>query len=399
MTRDPSDLSIAFLTAEYPPENAGGAGLSSELIVNGLRDAGIDVDVYALTGDVDGCEQVRANHFELPAGDGRRIPETIGANVSVLRHLPSTEQYDVLHTYNNDQLPAAVWNSDVPVVATMNNMMWVCIDPQRYLREGCPSHDVVDSFAYLQSTKYAGLLSPVRLSIEVLGKGVGKRADAFTVQTEGMRAVLGNCGYSTDKINVVPNLLDDRFLVDEARDESDEKTLLFVGRLNENKGVLDVVRTFQSLPAECRAEWRLKIYGDGPLREEVERRISDDPRIEIGYAPYEALPSVYATADAMVHASKYPEPFSRTWLEAMATRTPIVCSENPSSQSVLGEIAELYDPFDSTAMRAALLDVLCDERRREEMSRTGRAAVTAYAIENVIPMYVNEYRSVCGRER
>nr|WP_264475108.1 glycosyltransferase family 4 protein [Salinirubrum litoreum] len=176
----------------------------------------------------------------------------------------------------------------------------------------------------------------------------------------------------------------------------DEEYLLFVGRLAEEKGPLTLLKAYADLPQDLREEYPLRIYGKGPLEADVRRFVENEnlSSVSLEYQEYENLPRTYQSAVLMVHPATWPEPFSRTWLEAMATGTPVVCSRNPSSESVLSDVAELYDPFDAGELRDTLERVLRSRQRRVEMSENGKESVNQYRPDKIAEKYVEVYGNV-----
>lgn len=388
-------MRLAFVTAEYPPKNIGGAGISSQLIVKALRRKGIDVDVFALTGDSKTFQTASNGYHELPSGDLYKIPEEIGENISIIHKLPRLSEYDVVHSYNTGHLPATVTKVEPPIIGTINNHMWVCIDPIQFLKEGCPSYSFTRMFRYAQSTGYNGWQRIGRCVLELIGKTLARRADYITVQTDGMKMVLDHCGFDTNNVFIVPNILDERFDVSSERNPGIEKqTLLFLGRLIESKGPKDAVKAFIELDPAFHKEWRFELYGKGPLSNDISNMIkssSDRVDIELNYASYEKLPIIYAQADALIHPSKYTEPFSRTWLEAMASETPIICSRNPSSKSVLEGIAELYDPFETSEPKNTLSNFL--DSKLDKRSQKAKSRLSKYRSQYIAKKYIQIYKN------
>ncbi|MFB9812134.1 glycosyltransferase family 4 protein [Haloarcula sebkhae] len=385
-------MRVGFITSEYPPNNPGGAGISSKLIVDSLRNEGIDVDVYATVGQ-ETSATLQDGVYKLPDQSRYPGPKTIGENISVFRHLPSLDQYDLLHVYNVRHLPGVVLRSSVPVVSTMNNHTWISPDAEQHLREGLPRYDLPTIFRHSQTNGYTGIQAPIRSAIECIGKSIASRVDHYTVQTEGMKKVMTRSGYDPKKIEVIPNILDERFRPAEMNSES---YILFVGQLYDHKGPVEVIRAFDSLPRKIKNNWELRIYGKGELKPKIEKILSDRSltQVSINYSSYTELPEVYANAGLLIHASKYTEPFSRTWLEAMASGTPIVASENPSSSHILKDVAEFYDPFDTQALAETLQEVLSDEKMRESMAKSGKREVEKYTPERVGKEYADLYNRI-----
>lgn len=151
-----------------------------------------------------------------------------------------------------------------------------------------------------------------------------------------------------DKISVIPNGIDAlRFHELHDRDlsafrslwaEPDEKLVLYVGRMQYEKGLHLVVEAAAQILA--RGE-RVKfvLAGKGamlnPLRQRVVELGLQSKILLPGYVTAEQRDRLYCVADAAVFPSLY-EPFGIVALEAMAARCPIVVSDVGG----LGEVVE-----------------------------------------------------------
>lgn len=392
-----NDYRVAFITTEYPPGIGGGSGKSSELIVNEVRKQGLTVDVFSLDGDSSSLEEVSKSHFRLPDGNYPRVPGVIGKSISAYRNLPSLTEYDIIHCYGSGHLPGVNLQTDVPVLSTFNNSRWLHINSQKYLKEGCQCYGftqgVRNSRAKGEPYRYSILAS---LIVEA-GKILSKRSDRITVQTEGMRRVLVNCGYPASKITIVPNLVDPLFCeTDRVISPTESKKMIFVGRLVEEKGPKNVIQAFSNLPNTLTNDWELEIYGSGKLKDEiVQMAQKSDSSISISYIDYNELPEkAYGTSAALIHPSKWSEPFSRVWLEALATGTPIICSDNPSSRCVLDGIAEFFDPFKQTSLEKSLQKTIESPTLRNNMARLGKNRLDLYRPERIASRYIDEYNKL-----
>ncbi len=103
-------------------------------------------------------------------------------------------------------------------------------------------------------------------------------------------------------------------------------TLLFHGRVDRRKGVLDLLHGLAALRAEGR-DVRLLVSGIGPdvtaVAELVTELGLDDVVEQRGYVPYTEAPAVYRDAHVFVSPTQS-EGFSNTILEAMAAGLPVV---------------------------------------------------------------------------
>lgn len=385
-------MKVAFVTSEYPPYSFGGAGISSKLIVEALKNRGVDVKVFS-TADKENVDvQSTPQGIEFIGSNKFSSHKMLNENISIIKRNPNFSRFDIVHTYNVRHQPTVRILSDTPVVSTHNNLMWACIDPSAYLRAGCPTCNWRDRLDFASSAGYSGFSRLVRWGIEEIGIRVANRSDIITVQTPSMRDILTNCGYNPNKIEVVPNIVDNKFFTSDKSGNSSDRILLYVGRLAPEKGPLDVIEGFKSLPSRVRENWSLRLYGDGPLKNKVESVTSDTKDIILRYADYSDLPEVYSRADAFIHSAKWPEPFSRTWMEAAGSFTPIISSKNPSALDVLGDNATYFDPFDQSSINSNINHFLSHIETMDKKARAARESMESYRPENVVPEYMDIYK-------
>ena len=107
-------------------------------------------------------------------------------------------------------------------------------------------------------------------------------------------------------------------------------TLLFHGRVDRRKGVLDLLHALAALRAQGRAV-RLVVSGIGPdvaaVAELTTELGLDDAVEQRGYVAYADAPAVYRAADVFVSPTQS-EGFSNTILEAMAAGLPVVTTRS-----------------------------------------------------------------------
>jgi alpha-1,6-mannosyltransferase len=101
----------------------------------------------------------------------------------------------------------------------------------------------------------------------------------------------------------------------------DVPTVLFVGRLTEEKGLSVALETYRLLRQRTRV--RLLVAGDGLLRETVEGLAETDPDVGyLGYVPNGRMPEVYARARLLISAAPT-ETLGLYFLEALACGVPV----------------------------------------------------------------------------
>jgi len=168
-------------------------------------------------------------------------------------------------------------------------------------------------------------------------------------------------------------------------DKRAHKTILYVGRLEQRKGVSWLLHAFALLQKD-RPEVSLVIAGDGPDRSKLEM-LAGDLELEnirfLGYVSEEEKVKQFKSANLFCAPALYGESFGIVLLEAMATGLVTVAGDNPGYAGVMqgfGAIS-LVDPKHSAEF-ARRLDLLLHETELRKLWRT-------WAM-NEMPQYDNE---------
>ena len=151
-----------------------------------------------------------------------------------------------------------------------------------------------------------------------------------------------------------------------------EFTLICSGKLVARKRVEDILEAMARLPKG--APTTLLIAGDGELADELKARAARlglKPRF-LGFVNIDALPALYACADALVHAAEI-EQFGMIVLEAAVVGLPIVLSDatgaiGPTSIARPGANAIVYPRGDVSALSAAIARLRDDAGSRGAMA-------------------------------
>ncbi len=230
-------------------------------------------------------------------------------------------------------------------------------------------------------------------------------ADAVLIGSDSFAAeVVGRLGTARSRFTIVPGAVDtDRF--SPAADHvpghlGRPPTLLYHGRVDRRKGVLDLLDAFDRLTAAGRP-LRLVVSGVGPELEATRARAAGLAGVEVtGYADYAATPDLYRRGDVFCSPT-YAEGFSNTILEAMATGLPVVscravgvvdCLEH-GRNGLLAEVGDVADlarqigrMLDDDALRRRLAaEALAECRRRYGWHAIGRQIDGVYRSVVAVP--------------
>ncbi|MDG4811021.1 glycosyltransferase family 4 protein [Micromonospora sp. WMMD1120] len=183
------------------------------------------------------------------------------------------------------------------------------------------------------------------------------------------------------RFTVVPGATDvERFVpVASPGRVSDPAVLLYHGRVDARKGVLDLLDAVAKLRADA-VPVRLLISGIGPDLDAVASRITElglaDVVELLGAVPYERAHEVYARGEVFVSPT-YAEGFSNTILEALASGLPVISTDVVGVRDCVrpDENGLLVPPGDPAALAAAVRRLLDDPALRRRLAEQGRRDV------------------------
>jgi glycosyltransferase involved in cell wall biosynthesis len=169
-----------------------------------------------------------------------------------------------------------------------------------------------------------------------------------------------------------------------ARNYGGELTLLTVGRLDAEKNPLLLADIMVELQAHER-RWRLLVCGDGPMREQLQERLSELgllDRVELlGYVPIDGgLLDLYRSSHVFLHVS-WTEGFPQVLIEAFATGLPTVATAVGGVPAAATGAAVLIEPGDALAAAEALERIASDAQLREQLIEAGLARAGAGTLE------------------
>lgn len=236
------------------------------------------------------------------------------------------------------------------------------------------NHILTDSLSQRSFLEQEGVLSPGRA--DVLGQGsiAGVDLERFTPDHEMRRRTREAWGVPPEAC-----------------------LLLFVGRLNLDKGILDLARAFALLAHE-RADIWLAVVGpdEADIAADFDA-LCGDARMRIYRLAYTERPQdAMAAADIFVLPS-YREGFGNVVIEAAACGIPTVASNIYGLCDAVEEnITGLLHPAgDIGALRDCLLRLCNDVPLRQQMGRAARARVQAdFSMQKITQALITYYDNI-----
>ncbi|HVW43376.1 MAG TPA: glycosyltransferase [Amycolatopsis sp.] len=379
-------MRVLISTDTYPPDLSGSSFFAHRLAA-GLATRGHDVHVVCASDsgprkDVleDGVWLHRLASKPLLIHPTVRFVPPIGVP-RALRRLVADIEPDVLHTQDHFTIGraamAAARQRGIPVVAT-NHFMPDNLLPYvpRWL------HAVLVRIAWYDFcriyTRADHITTPTRTAADLVARwGFGRDVEPVS------------CGVDFDRFHPFgqPKVM--------ARKEfhlPDEPTIAFVGRLDAEKHLDEVIRALPRLRAQ------FALAGRGVRRGELEalaERTGVRDRVHfLGYVPDEHLPLVYAAADVFVMPGTA-ELQSIATLEAMASGLPVVAADAVALPHLVspGENGFLYPPGDVDHLAGALDRILGSDEERRRMGAASQAMATRHDASHTLARFEEIYDS------
>jgi phosphatidylinositol alpha-mannosyltransferase len=248
---------------------------------------------------------------------------------------------------------------------------------------------------------YGGFSPAYELGSRVMGSYAGRLHGRIAVSAAARHFI---DRYFPGDYKVIPNGVDvDRFrrAVPIARWQDGTKNILFVGRFEPRKGLLDLLKAYRIL-RKTGCNCRLLVVGGGPQEKEARRylmtrklggvqflgRVSDDER-----------DALFKTADVYCSPATGGESFGIVLLEAMSAGTAIVASDIHGYKGVVRRDREgvLVPPRNKKALAAALFRVLGDDDLRASMEASGLARAQEFSWPRVTAKVEDYYGFVIRR--
>ncbi|MFA7624759.1 MAG: glycosyltransferase family 4 protein [Pusillimonas sp.] len=321
--------------------------------------------------------------------------------------------------YTLDPAVRLVWMADLLGKRARSQLgpVWKLLEMRRFLRQEQP--DVVVSF--LTNVNVMTLLATHGLDLPVVvcertnpvySQSAGRvlpvmrrwlypRASAVSVQTRATAADFGPILKNVHTLDVLPNPLPpDLAAMPTATLQPDDHgrfRLVAMGRLQASKQFDRLIAMFARVHADF-PDWDLFIYGEGPLRADLEAQVRDQ-----GLAGRVQLPGRTPLAwnalqkGALFAMTSSVEGFPNALLESMALGLPAVvydCPSGPNEMTEGGRHAMLVPLDDEDAFVAALRVLMSDPGQRMEL---GQKAAHAMRASYGLPVVLAHWQAVFSR--
>jgi glycogen(starch) synthase len=295
-------MKIVIASHDFLP-NIGGVATTVSILAHGFRDAGHDVTVVTISPG-----------------------PTKGYGYSVIRNPPAW------------RLCTLYAGADILV---LSNLAIRLIYPLVVFRR---------PFALQHHSESAFQLCRSPFSLDLLRRSVMGRAKHFMTS-----AYIGSKSGLKEYVVTSP-FANPHYMTQDMLVPLDQRSgALFAGRLEPEKGVLFLLDRWLQISDILKVS-EVRIAGDGSLRPEVERRISDGLRgvTYLGPLSIDKMAREMAYSAFVLVPSLWEEPFGAVALEAVAAGALVVVSNRGGLAEATGDLGFVFDPDDPASFRQAL---------------------------------------------
>jgi glycosyltransferase involved in cell wall biosynthesis len=386
-------MRVCFFSRRYFPA-VSGMSVYAYNFIRGLRDLGHEVTMLS---------QYRGDGPGVAIYGGGEPPPTEGVRTIGFRSL-------------GEEL--APLGKDADFERDLNELVEACMRAH-----GEEPFDILHA-QYAYPTGLAALIAGQRLGLPVIvsiqggdGHWVGlccethrramqavlDHANAVIIGCESFRdEVIGNHGTPADRFTIIPGAVSTSRFFPSQRAEHQPLRLLFHGRADRRKGLLDTLESWRRLKEEG-VPFEGVVSGIGPDLDEAKAFIAshslgDDIDV-LGAIDYAAVPSVYRACDIFVTPT-YAEGFSNTVLEAMASGLPVIGGRAVGVVDAIEHECNglLVEPGDLNALTTAQRRLIGDAALRESLRDAAKKDVTEKFSWPVVCRAIEDvYKEVLGQ--
>jgi glycosyltransferase involved in cell wall biosynthesis len=400
-------MRIAFVHPSWPGDEGTGATHSATQTVHGLVERGNDVVVYcsSIPEEINWVETRHLGSSEIPHGNLER-------NHLIKNRINEFNNFDIVHSYLMTTIPVMEeisTQTEARTVVTLNAYGGICPKNDLFYldQERCTKKSLLKCARCVTTTSLNRNENTIKRAASLFandylvrkGERNIEQIDAFRAPSSHVKRNYARFGFPENRINVIPHIIDRKFLIEHKSDFNPPYQLLYVGSLEQHKGVDHLVPILKYLQESGNYSFELTIVGDGTMRSELERSVHDASLEDFvtfaGFVSNNKLPYIYSNHDIFLYPGRWDEPLARVYLEALATGTPIVSTEYGSVSDILGDGGETAE--DSPKHLAMAVENLISSGL-QQYSTAAQDHAKQYQSKNILPRIEKMYKSILSEE-
>ena len=266
------------------------------------------------------------------------------------------DNIDVYHGLSHE-IPWGIGERKIKTIVSMHDLIFL-----RYPK----FYPFIDRKIYDWKFRYAA-----RYADQVLAISESTKADLisyYDISPQKIQVLYQACDeqfYQLHKLEEIESCL--------AKHKLPTDFLLYVGSITERKNLLGLVQAIELLPDSLQIP--LVILGQGKaykvkVQEYIERKGLKKLFVFCEGIPFQDFPFIYQAAKALIYPSFF-EGFGIPIIEALWSKTPVICSSSSSMPEAGGPNSLYIDPAKTEDIATAIQALLENENLSKEMKEKG----------------------------
>lgn len=325
-------MKIIFITGLYYPYIGGGAELSNKLLVEGLKNRGIDVEVFTLGVEdkVEKIDGVKINRLKINSVTTKYLEELENKNIKnkiierLKRYIYKTFSIFNLVLYKRLFLSLKETRGEILHISGVHMffpILWWKAAKKNNMKVICTLRDPVFLCSNKRKIKIFKILD--YLNSYIYKYYIYKYVDCIHSPSEYMLNLHEKNKFKFKNKKVIPNTTDIKNILVNFKEKNID--ILYVGRLSEEKGINTLVKAVKVLNK------KVVFVGDGELKD----KISNENIKITGWISKEETYENMKKSKVLILPSEWEEAFGRVLIEAVANGCLVIGSDRGAIPEVL----------------------------------------------------------------
>ncbi|MFH1545314.1 MAG: glycosyltransferase family 4 protein [archaeon] len=222
-----------------------------------------------------------------------------------------------------------------------------------------------------------------------------KKADKITTYTWNLEHYLKEKYFKEKNITTLQGWAENRFK-EKKYEKPSKKIILFVGRIDESKGIFVLLEAFAKI--KKRGQAKLVFIGPPHEKDKLEQKIKElkmDEFVEVkGFISDKELNKWYCLSEVVVVPALHGDAFGLSLMEAVAIGKPVICTDGVGSSSNEKEEIIIVKRNDSEELSGLLEKILTDKKFRETAAKISEKIAHLFNKDKVMKKYVEVYQKL-----
>lgn len=367
-------LDITFVASKLNNVAGGGSNQTMTILANLHHNNGNNVNILTLEPEKN---NIRGDpDFNIIEPNHRQLPSRIGNAITVSQILSRYESItDIFQLFHPNYSPAGGLyrkrGGKVPVIGYLNRYTF-CTNNCRMDGQCHQKCSSISKFRHSKAHILRRLFKfPLYMYTTHIEPYLMNHVDRFVGIGPRSKEIFEANGVHSDQSTIIPLTTNQNFETQNPKVRSNGVfRVLYVGQLLELKGVDILIDAVDYLDEEIVVD----IVGDGSQKSRLEAQVSRlglEKQINFhGYISHEKVPKYYESADVFVHPSRFPDPGTRTVVEALEKLTPVIVSDSGDPPWAVGEAGLVFQNENAKELAGLIQDLKENDKKLSELQKS-----------------------------